>query len=53
MNNSQRGMRMGDTYWLKMSESVTKKLNTVKPFARMENGRISMLYMTIRGVNAI
>ena len=40
-------------YWLKMSESVRAKLNTVKPLARSANGRISTVYDTMSGVNAI
>lgn len=32
---------IGFTYWLKISESVNAKLNTVNPFARSAKGRIS------------
>lgn len=43
---------MGLMYWLKISASEMVKLKTVKPFARMEYGRISTVYETMRGVNA-
>ena len=43
---------MGLTYWLKMSATEIVKLNTLKPFARSEYGRISSVYETMRGVNA-
>lgn len=33
------------TYWLKMTDSETMKLKTVKPFARIENGKISTEYL--------
>ena len=33
------------TYWLKMRASVSTKLYTVKPFCRIEKGRISILYL--------
>ena len=36
-----------------MSESVRAKLNTVKPLARSANGKISTVYDTMSGVNAI
>lgn len=32
---------IGFTYWLKISDSVNAKLNTVNPFARSAKGRIS------------
>ena len=42
-----------ETHWLKINESVNEKLNTVKPFARSANGKISTVYETMRGVKAI
>ena len=36
-----------------MREKVTAKLYTVIPFARTENGRISTVYDTTSGVNAM
>lgn len=43
---------MGFTYWLKISATEIVRLNTLKPFARREYGRISSVYDTMRGVNA-
>lgn len=43
---------MGFTYWLKMRAMEIVKLNTLKPFARSEYGRISSVYETMSGVNA-
>ena len=43
---------IGLTYWLKMSATEMVKLNTLKPFARSEYGRISSVYDTMSGVNA-
>ena len=40
-------------YWLKINDKETEKLKIVKPFALIENGRISTVYETISGVNAI
>ena len=40
------------TDWLKMSATEMVKLNTLKPFARSEYGRISSVYDTMSGVNA-
>ncbi len=36
---------MGLMYWLKIKDSVNEKLNTVKPFARSANGKISTVYL--------
>lgn len=44
---------IGLTYWLKMSAKDTTKLKTLKPFARIENGKISTVYDTMSGVNAM
>ena len=44
---------MGLTYWLKMSATEMVKLNTLKPFARSEYGRISSVYDVISGEYAI
>jgi hypothetical protein len=43
---------MGLTYWLKISASEIVKLKMVNPFARMLYGRISSVYVTMRGVKA-
>lgn len=43
---------MGFTYWLKISATEIVRLNTLKPLARREYGRISSVYDTMRGVNA-
>ena len=43
---------IGLTYWLKMSASEIVKLNTLKPLARSEYGKISSVYDTMSGVNA-
>lgn len=43
---------IGLTYWLKMSATEMVKLNMLKPLARTENGKISTVYDTMRGVNA-
>ena len=43
---------IGWTYWLKMSASEIVKLNTLKPLARSEYGKISSVYDTMSGVNA-
>ena len=32
-------------YWLNIRDNVKAKLNTVKPFARRANGRISTVYL--------
>ena len=40
-------------YWLKINDKETEKLKIVKPFALIANGRISTVYETISGVNAI
>lgn len=44
---------MGLIYWLKIKDKDTEKLKIVKPLALMENGRISTVYETIRGVKAM
>jgi hypothetical protein len=36
-----------------MSESEMEKLKIVKPLARRAKGRISTVYATMRGVNAM
>ena len=38
---------------MKMSATEMVKLKTLKPFARSEYGRISSVYDTMSGVNAI
>ena len=40
-----RGGRGAPTHWLKIRDSETAKLNTVKPFARIAKGRISTEYL--------
>jgi hypothetical protein len=44
---------IGLTYWLKIMATEIVKLKRLKPFARIGYGRISTVYDTIRGVNAI
>ena len=41
----EKGGRGAPTHWLKIRDSETAKLNTVKPFARMAKGRISTEYL--------
>lgn len=38
---------------MKMSAKDTTKLKTLKPFARIEKGKISTVYDTMSGVKAI
>ena len=44
---------IGLTYWLKISDREMAKLNTLKPLARSWYGKISTVYETMSGVNAI
>ena len=46
-------MAMGLTYWLKISATEIVKLKMLKPLARSWYGKISTVYETMSGVNAI